>query len=262
MDKHSPVPLYQQVKEHIWELIDGRVWREGTRLPSEREWIAQLDISRITVRQALRDLVAEGYLASAPGKGFFVAPRPEPQELRALLSHTQAMTNDGVDPSSRVLDCSVRAASPVVAARLRLTTGAEVVHLARVRMGDGVPLTVQRVWLPHALVPGLAETDFTRASLFEQLQDRYGLRPVKADTTVSARLADAQEARELELGDPPLGLSVDQLTWDEHHRVIEFSRSLHHPWRLPIRIGQDLPAHQGAVTVTARPGAHGDDERN
>ncbi|GAA3716850.1 GntR family transcriptional regulator [Nonomuraea antimicrobica] len=247
------MPLYQQIKEHIRELVDGGVWHQGTRLPSERELIARLGVSRITVRQALRDLVAEGYLASAAGKGFFVAARPGPQELHALVSHTAAMTADDVVPSSRVLDCSVMAASAAVARKLRLPVGAEVVHLARVRLGDGVPLTVQRVWLPHHLVPGLAETDFSRASLFEQLRGRFGLRLVKADTTVSARLADPEEAGELDLGDPPIGLSVDQLTFDEEGRVVELSRSLHHPWRLPIRILQDLPPQESAVTVVARP---------
>lgn len=257
------MPLYQQIKDQVRELVDGRVWASGLRLPSERELIAELDVSRITVRQALRDLVAEGYLTSAAGKGFFVASRSRPQDLRALVSHTAAMMADGVEPSSRVIDCSVQEASAAVARWLRLPLGAEVVHLVRVRLGNGVPLTLQQVWLPHYLVPGLVEVDFTRASLFEQLRERFGLCLVRAETIVSARLADPDEARELELGDPPIGLSVNQLTFDEEERVVELSRSLHHPWRLPVRIVQDMPSQGGAATVVAGPApAHLRDERN
>ncbi|MEU7901040.1 GntR family transcriptional regulator [Nonomuraea sp. NPDC049152] len=253
VDKKSVVPLYQQIKDQVRELVDGRAWTSGMRLPSERELIAELDVSRITVRQALRDLVAEGYLTSAAGKGFFVTSRSGPQDLEALVSHTAAMRACGVEPSSRVIDCVVQEASAAVAQWLRLPVGAEVVHLVRAQLGNGLPLAMQRVWLPHHLVPGLAEVDFTHASLFEQLRERFGLQLVRAETTVSARLADPDEARELELHDPPIGLSVNQLTFDEEDRVVELSRSLHHPLRLPVRIVQAMPGQGGASTVVAQP---------
>ena len=65
------------------------------------------------------------------------------------------------------------------------------------------------------------------------------------------------------MGDPPIGLSVNQLTFDEEERVVELSRSLHHPWRLPVRIVQDMPSQGGAATVVAGPApAHLRDERN
>jgi DNA-binding GntR family transcriptional regulator len=111
--------------------------------------------------------------------------------------------------------------------------------------------------LPHRLVPGLAQVDFTTASLFEQLRDRYHVRITRAETVIGARLADAEEARQLRLSDPPVGLSVDQRTFGDGDQVVEISRSLHHPLRLPVRVSQSVDR------TTLRPDLpdqhHGDD---
>ncbi|WP_433324105.1 GntR family transcriptional regulator [Spirillospora sp. CA-294931] len=256
VDKGSPVPMYQQLKDQVRALVDSGRLTAGTRLPSERRLIAEVGASRITVRQALRDLVAEGYLTSAAGKGFFVAGRAAPQDLNALLSHTTAMRAVGVRPSSRVLACLVQPASPATAAGLGLASGADVVHLVRVRLGDGVPLTLQRVWLPADLVPGLVEVDFTHASLFEQLRERFGIRTARAETTVGSRIADADEAAALELPDPPVALTVDQVTYDDTGRIVELSHSLHHPRRLPLRITHTTTEAGHAAAVTAGPSRH------
>jgi GntR family transcriptional regulator len=253
IDKTSPIPMYQQLKDQIRELVDGGGWPGGMRLPSERELIATVGASRITVRQALRDLVSEGYLVSAAGKGFFVAVRSAPQDLNALLSHTGAMRASGVEPSSRVLACLVQEASPAVAEGLGISPGVEVVHLVRVRLGDGVPLSLQRAWLPADRVPGLAEVDFTRASLFDQLRERHGIRLARGETTISSRLADPDESAALEVGDPPVALSVNQVTFDDADRVIELSHSLHHPQRLPIRIIHGTGGEGGTASVAADP---------
>jgi GntR family transcriptional regulator len=252
LDKSSPVPLYRQIKNQVREAVDSGEWAAGRRLPSERELFTALGVSRITVRQALSELVAEGYLTSAPGRGFFVAARAQAQELDALVSHTTAMREGGVEPSSRVLACEVQPASPAVERGLGLSPGAEVVYLHRVRLGNAVPLTIQQVWLPHVLVPGLAEVDFTTASLFALLRDRYRLHTARAETVISARPADPDEARELELPEPAIGLTVDQRTFDEYERVLELSRSVHNPLRLPVRISQSVSTRPGAASLLAQ----------
>jgi GntR family transcriptional regulator len=252
VDKSSPVPLYRQITNQVREAVDTGTWAAGQKLPSERELFTMLGVSRITVRQAFSALVAEGYLTSAPGRGFYVAARAQAQELDALVSHTTAMREDGIEPSSRVLACTVQAASPAVARGLGIPAGAEVVYLHRVRLGNAIPLTIQQVWLPHALVPGLADVDFTTASLFALLRDRYRLHTARAETVISARPADPDEARELELAEPAIALTVDQRTFDEDGRVLEFSRSVHNPLRLPVRISQSVGTHPGAATRLAQ----------
>lgn len=88
--------------------------RPHEHLPSERV-VADFDVSRTTVRQALRDLVREGYLYSAPGKGFFAAERPRSFELNALLSFMAFAGERGLEPKSRVVRAEVVPATPALA---------------------------------------------------------------------------------------------------------------------------------------------------
>lgn len=255
LDRSSPTPLYRQLKDQVRLAVETGAWSPGTPLPSERELVAAVGVSRITVRQALRELTFEGYLVSAAGRGFFVADRRRPQELDALLSFTAAMRARGVEPGSRVLELAVHPAPAVLASQFGIGAGEEVVSLRRLRLGGGVPMTLQQLWLPHRLVPGLTQVDFTVASLYEQLCGRYGLALAAAESAISARLGDDEEARLLELGAPPIGLSVDQVTTDAGGRVVEVSRSLHHPARLPLTVthasGRDgAPGRQALRVAT------------
>src|SRR5262249_19762973 len=76
LDRSSPVPLYHQLKEEISRLIENGTWSPETQLPGEREMCDRFGISRITVRQAIHQLVSEGRLLRAHGRGTFVAHSP------------------------------------------------------------------------------------------------------------------------------------------------------------------------------------------
>ena len=73
LEKSSAVPLYEQLKLSLRKKVDEQVWQEGQRLPSEAELCADYDVSRITVRRAVDELVEEGVLERRQGKGTFVA---------------------------------------------------------------------------------------------------------------------------------------------------------------------------------------------
>ena len=98
LSKHSPVPLYQQLKAVIEDHIATGEWLPNQRAPSERELCEQFKISRITVRQALSELVMEGRLTRTQGRGTFVAHPRIQQQLTNLTGFTQDMQARGKRP--------------------------------------------------------------------------------------------------------------------------------------------------------------------
>ncbi len=78
-------PFYEQVKEDIRRLVVSGAVSPGEKLPSVRELAAQLAINPNTIQRAYRELEAEGYIVSVPGKGSFVAAREENDPRRAEL---------------------------------------------------------------------------------------------------------------------------------------------------------------------------------
>ena len=238
LSRDSAVPLYQQIKQKLLEDIQSGVLEPNTRLPSERQLVEQFGVSRITVRQALSELVQEGYLYTQPAKGFFVAEQPQPYELNVLLSFTAVARERGLTPGSRVVEASVIPASQALARQLLVPLGAEVVSLVRLRLINDVPVRVEHVWLPHERCPGILKHDLSAGSLYAVLHDEYGLVLTHAHTTIRARLASAQEREWLGLADPDAVVTVDQLTYAQDGRPAELSLMVIHPRRYPLSLNQ------------------------
>ncbi|WP_342457062.1 GntR family transcriptional regulator [Ensifer adhaerens] len=240
LDRGDHQPLYRQVKQAILDLVQDGVIAPNAKLPSERELVAAYDVSRITIRQALVELVQEGHLQSQPGKGFYVTERQEGFELHLLTSFTANAIAKGMVPGSRTLEAKIYAAPPEVTRALYLPASAEVVLLKRLRTLDGVPVVIQYDWLQPAICPGLLDLDWSSGnrSLYAELRERYDQRPVRGQTTISARCPDPEEEQLLKLEPNTAVLTLDQIAFNAANRPINVSTSIHHPKRYPLSIQQ------------------------
>lgn len=250
LNRDSQIALYRQLKDWILGEIERGGWATGALLPSERVLVAELGVSRITVRQALRELVQEGVLESVPGKGFFVVERPS-FPLHGLVSLTALAGERGARVANRVLVARQVTASATLARGLGVNVGTGLVYVSRVRLLDGVPMCVQNLWLPEHRCPGLLEEDLERASIFALLTGRFGIELAWAEVTIGARIADANERRLLQLGVGLPVLTVDQRTLDRSGEAVEYSLSAHHPGRFPVTLVQD---REGTTRVRAGAG--------
>lgn len=238
LSRTSAVPLYQQLKEHLLHTINDGTLAAHTQLPSERALVRELAVSRITVRQALSELVHQGYLYTTPGKGVFVADRRTTYPFNGLLSFTASAHARGLVPSSRTLHAHMLPATQALAHQLSVMPGAEIVSLQRVRLINEVPVMVQQCWLPHARCPGLLTMDLEQRSLYAVLQNEYGLILARSDMVIGARLADGQEQAWLKAADHQIVLTVDQHTFTQDQRPLELSCSVIHGQRYPLNIEQ------------------------
>lgn len=241
IDRASPLPLYQQVKSHLLDRLTAGDFPQGTKLASERELIERLGVSRITVRQAMRELVMEGHLQSAPGKGFYpAAPRRRSYEINLVRSFTDTARAHGGRPEGRLLDVGLVPAEAIVAQLLGVSEGTEVVHLRRLRLLDDIPVMLCDDWLLADRVPGLLDLDWSVGdrSLFAELIGRYGVYPRRGHTEIGARLATETEADHLRLVCPAAVLIVDQVAYDADWHLINASTAVQHPDLFPMKLDQ------------------------
>lgn len=220
--REAPDPLYVQLKDSLVAEIRAGRYRSHQRLPSEREFSLQFNVSRMTVRQALLELAREGAIYTRVGKGTFVAATKIDQQLRTLTGFSEDVRARGGRPASRVLEAKVAAAPADVAAALRLLPRAEVVLLTRLRLADDLPLAVERAYLPHHLTPGLLDHDFAVESLYSVLENVYGFRLVLAEQSIEAALAEPPELELLELIPPAAVLKMQRLTLTGDNAPVEY----------------------------------------
>ena len=120
----------------------------GNQLPTEDSLIARFEVSRITVRRAIQNLVSRGLVEIRRGKGTFVAAPKITQELRELSGFVEDMHALDRKPTARVLGREIVTADATVASHLALTKGERVVRIRRVRLADGVPISLMRLTFP------------------------------------------------------------------------------------------------------------------
>ncbi|WP_198671391.1 GntR family transcriptional regulator [Desertihabitans aurantiacus] len=168
----------------------------GTALPAERELAERWGVARMTVRQAIAALAREGLIRSVQGRGNLRAA--EHVQLRVRLgSFADALREQHLDPVTRLLEWT-REPEPLAAVAAFLELGDEPAwRLRRLRLGNDVPLALERTWLPVALLPDLTQEQL-RGSLYGLLEER-SLRPDEGEESVVADLPDAEEARLLDI---------------------------------------------------------------
>ncbi len=219
------LPLYLQLKKSIEEAVNAGVLGPGDALPSERDLAVKADVSRVTVRKAVQDLVRAGLLVQRHGSGTFVAPRVNrvEQPLSRLTSFTEDMARRGMNVCSQWLDRGLYAPSPEEMMTLGLSPTERVARVARLRIADDMPLAIERASLAATVLPdpgGIGE------SLYSALE-ATGNRPVRAIQRLSAKnLSDAEAAL---LGAAPgsASLNIERISYLATGKVVEFTRSVY-----------------------------------
>jgi GntR family transcriptional regulator len=217
---------YVQIEEELAERIRTGMLRPGDRIPPERELAEQMQVSRMTVRQALGRLADRGLLVRERGRGTFVSEPKLIQSLSRLNGFYDQMISQGILPSSRLLSGEEVLASAAVAQVLDLRIGEPLYKVVRLRLGGGVPLALETSFFPARLVPGLLDYDLERHSIY-RLMERYDARPVRATQSLEPVPARDQEADALEVpAGSPLML-VERIAWDTRDRPVEYAKDIY-----------------------------------
>lgn len=200
LDKHIPIPLYFQLKELIVEEIKSGKYEVDSLIPTEKELSDQFDISRTTVRQAITELVQEGWLYRVKSKGTFIARQKIKQDfLQRLETFAEQMNRIGMEPSTEVVDFKIMKASREVAENLLLQEGEQVIYLFRRRFGDKEPVVTVETYLPFDKCSFLKDYDFEKISLYESLSTRDSTRICSARRIVEAVEANSRDVRYLNI---------------------------------------------------------------
>ncbi|WP_462409928.1 phosphonate metabolism transcriptional regulator PhnF [Neobacillus sp. Marseille-QA0830] len=235
VNKNSPIPLYYQLQEHIKELVDGGKLKPGDSLPPEREYAEKYQISRMTVRQAITELVNMGYLYRVQGKGTFVAERKIEQPLHGLTSFTEDMKARGLEPSSHLLQFDTIAAPSQVAGELSIPVLSTVYEIRRIRLADGTPMAMETNYLPAALIKGLTESIATQ-SLYAYIENQLNLKIDHASQIIESSLASQNEAKFLHISkDAPIML-IKRVTYLTDGTPVEYVESVYRADRYKFMI--------------------------
>ncbi|MDR7430106.1 MAG: GntR family transcriptional regulator [Armatimonadota bacterium] len=194
-------PRYLAVRRAVERWIRQGQFPEGARLPSEGELARRFGCSRMTVRQAIAALAAEGLVQRRHGVGTFAS---RPRALRrfwTVLSFTEEMRAHGVEVQNRLLSVRRERPSEAVRRALALAPGELVYRIRRLRLVAGHPVAYHVSCIPVRICPGLDGLDLASDSLYRLVEEHYGYRFTRCERVYRPVRATAPEARLLEV--PP-----------------------------------------------------------
>jgi GntR family transcriptional regulator len=218
VDKDAPVPIYQQLQDQLERLIVGGTWRLKDPLPSETILAQRLQISVMTVRQAMAQLVNKGLIYREKGRGTFVVPQPLEHHLQRLESFTEDMQARALIPSSKTLVFEIIPAPDAVAARLDLAPCEPVLYLKRLRLVDEHPVALHDAYVTRT---DLQRDELEMVGSLYALLEQNGVELFEADETLEAVVTDDETARLLKIPRGAPILKATRLTWDRQHAPVE-----------------------------------------
>ena len=228
--------LADMVRDGLRRAVITGTWPPGDKLPNEDALAGQYQVSRATIREAVRGLVEEGYLSRRQGSGTYVTARPLLRNsLDTNFSYTSYLESTGVRAGRRILGLATIPASEVVAERLSLQPGVPVVELRRVRTADDRPAVFSVDHLPADIVDAERDREALGGSIYALLAARG--HPVRhAEAVVAPASADTDLAAVLEVPAGTLLQHLQQVDVDNAGRRVLYSLEWHNPEVMELRV--------------------------
>jgi len=227
VDKSAP--RHQQISDHLRSDIKNKEFLPGDKLPSEKRLCDYFDVSRITVRQALKALENEGLIFKKQGLGAFVSEDDEKQTLVQLTDFSEDMRRAGFKSSSKLI--RFKKVSPVLEINtiLELPPSSPLIRLDRVRLGNGKPIAFDITWLPGSYGQLLLDEDLTNKTIYQILEDTYSI-PISAGKyKFTAIIADEYIAKHLNIDVGSPIFEIDRCSRTTAGKKVYFQKRYNNP---------------------------------
>ncbi|WP_342540709.1 GntR family transcriptional regulator [Heyndrickxia sp. FSL K6-6286] len=222
VNKNLPTPLYHQVKDYLEEKILLGEWDPGYQLPTEKELSAQFQVSTITVKRAIHDLVNKGILFRQRGKGTFVS-RKEDKDIYQLVSLRNEAGEDKHHPH-KSLSFKEEEAGVKIGKMLNIDAKDKVYKIHRLKIEEDTPVGIEYTYIPSSLFPGLTEKMIEDNLFYNVFTNKYGMNLEKAKIFFSTIIADEYESALLNISKGEQLFVLERFTHTEDQKIIEYSR--------------------------------------
>lgn len=225
VDRNDGLPKYAAIARAIAAAVTAGELAAGEMLPSQRELAEGFGVTVMTVRQAVQVLMEQGLLMSEQGKGTYVRSGRFRLRLGRLASLAAQVEASGRSLTTEVLGFGAIELSPIEQRRMGLGS-AEAFELIRLRFVDDTPVILQTSVIPPALAGAIEGRGRGEWSLYDVLEEAYGVRVERAEETVSATALDRRTAQLLGRAPGEPALLSSRLTYSSEGAAVVDDRAL------------------------------------
>ena len=191
----------------------------GKQLPTDMEFCAIYDVSRITIRRALHELETDGYVHRIQGKGSYVRMNEIKQNIFKFYSFTDELEKMGYVPSSILIGFELIIPNEKIEKILDLDENEKVYKIERLRLADDVIAALDNSYIPEKHIPRFREEFLGDGSLYQALQFYYGFKPNNSEETIDAISLDKNSAEKMKLKAGIPQLQVERVSYFNKTKV-------------------------------------------
>lgn len=230
IDRNIPLPLYYQLKQIIINQINDEEYKVDTAIPPEFELINQYKLSRTTVRQAINELVNEGYLYRKKGVGTFVSSRINQKKENEFLNQSfykidNIINRNGFVCRTEFLDAGITEATPEIANYLEIDVGEEIWYMDRLRYADKKAASFSRSYFKKKVVNDFLKEAETAAVHFHDYLDSKGYQIAYIREYLIPGWPDDEVKKRLELSNQYPIMIIKNVGYMENGEAVEYSIS-------------------------------------
>lgn len=237
--------LADVVRVQLRQAIVSGEFPLGTKLPNEEQLCDRFSVSRVTIREAVRGLIEDGYVVRRQGSGTYVRRRPSLRNsLDTNFSYTEYLEASGLEAGKQVLGARMVPADADTAEALGLEVGTPVAKLRRIRTADRRPAIYSIDFLPGDIVDSVDQHDRFRGSVYRLLSD-LGHAVEHGEAIVAPAVADKDTARVLDVAPGTPLQYLRQVDFDAAGRPVMLSLEWHVPSVIELRVYRRGPGLLG-----------------
>ncbi|MBP2058421.1 GntR family transcriptional regulator [Lactobacillus colini] len=219
-------PMYIKIHNQIKRDIENKKYVVGQRIPAERQLAVKFNVSRMTLRQAIKTLEDEGILERRLGSGTYVASQKVQEKMSGVMSFTDITRSNGQVPSSNLISYRITKPSLSEKEKLNIQADDDVLRMERVRSADGIPICYEVAAIPYNLVKDFSKEEIS-TSLYDTLKKKGGYEIGNVTENIGASIANENDARLLSVRKGEALVTRRQVTELSDGRPFEYVRAFY-----------------------------------
>ena len=219
LDREGVTPLYIQLMNQLEDKIIKGILEPGERLLTEVEMAKVYDVSIVTVRNAIGELIDRGLVERKQGKGTFVTKPKLTKDIRKLQSFTEMCYRMGVRPGGKMLENKLVIPNEKIAKVLKIENNSQAIYISRVRFADGEPVAIENNYFSLKYAFLLGET-FDNNSLFEFIRDKAKTEVAISEKRIEICRATSKEAEVLNINKNDSLLYIKSIAYSRENEPI------------------------------------------
>lgn len=226
-------PIYKNIENYVMNLIESGELKEGDLIPSEKQLTERFNVTRMTVRSALNNLVSGGYITRRRGIGSIVIGNNIYDNISTISGFTKEMENKGYKVSNNIMDLSIIQADSILKEKLNLSENDNVWEIKRVRLANEEKVSYMVTYMPVKLFPNLSK-EHCNGSLYRYIEEECGYKIAMSEREVTSILSDEETENALGLDSRDALLYIAQVCKLQNGDIFEYSHTYHHGYTLTL----------------------------